>query len=97
MRIPSYIIFIILTLQVFLCLPNCSIDNPVDSNPPVMESLSDIQTFMDYYHIPGISIAIIDDFKIDTLIALGVKDNETHEPMTTETLLMAGSISKPVA
>ena len=52
---------------------------------------------MHYSLISGVSIAIINNFKIDTLIALGVKDNQTKEPMTVNTLLMAGSISKPIA
>jgi CubicO group peptidase (beta-lactamase class C family) len=52
---------------------------------------------MKHYKIPGVSVAVINDFKIDWAKAYGVKDIETNEPVTTETLFQAGSISKPVA
>jgi len=51
---------------------------------------------MKYYKVPGLSVAVIKDFKIDWARAYGVKDVETNEPVTTETLFQAGSISKSV-
>ena len=51
---------------------------------------------MKFYKVPGLSIAVIKDFKIDWARAYGVKDIETNEPVTTETLFQAGSISKSV-
>jgi CubicO group peptidase (beta-lactamase class C family) len=57
----------------------------------------DIQQRMKYYKVPGVSIAVINNFKIEWAKAYGVKDTETNEPVTTETLFQAGSISKPVA
>ncbi len=56
-----------------------------------------IQERMKYYKVPGVSIAVINDFKIEWAKAYGVKDTETNEAVTTETLFQAGSISKPVA
>jgi CubicO group peptidase (beta-lactamase class C family) len=56
-----------------------------------------IQERMKYYKVPGVSVAVINDFKIDWAKAYGVKDTETNEPVSTETLFQAGSISKPVA
>lgn len=56
-----------------------------------------IQERMKHYKVPGVSIAIIRDFKIESAKAYGVKDIETNEPVSTETLFQAGSISKPVA
>ena len=56
-----------------------------------------IQERMKYYRIPGVSIAVINDYKVEWARAYGVKDLETNEPVTTETLFQAGSISKPVA
>jgi CubicO group peptidase (beta-lactamase class C family) len=50
-----------------------------------------------HYKIPGVSIAVIKDFKVEWARGYGVKDLETNEPVTTETLFQAGSISKPVA
>ncbi len=56
-----------------------------------------IQERMKQYQIPGVSIAVINDFKVEWAKAYGMKDIETKEPVTTETLFQAGSISKPVA
>jgi len=57
----------------------------------------DIQQRMKHYKVPGVSIAVINNFKIEWAKAYGIKDTETNEPVTTETLFQAGSISKPVA
>lgn len=51
---------------------------------------------MKFYKVPGLSVAVIKDFKVDWARAYGVKDLETKEPVTTETLFQAGSISKSV-
>lgn len=56
-----------------------------------------IQGRMKHYKIPGVSIAVINNFKVEWARGYGVKDLETNEPVTTETLFQAGSISKPVA
>lgn len=51
---------------------------------------------MKFYKVPALSIAVIKDFKIEWAKTYGVKDLETNEPATTETLFQAGSISKSV-
>ena len=56
-----------------------------------------IQERMKHYKVPGVTIALIHDFKVAWAKAYGVKDIETNEPVSTETLFQAGSISKPVA
>jgi CubicO group peptidase (beta-lactamase class C family) len=56
-----------------------------------------IQERMQYYKIPGVSIAVINNFKIAWSNAYGLRDVETKEPVTVETLFQDGSISKPVA
>lgn len=56
-----------------------------------------IQERMKHYKVPGVTIAVIQDFKIAWAKAYGVKDIETNEPVSTNTLFQAGSISKPVA
>jgi CubicO group peptidase (beta-lactamase class C family) len=55
-----------------------------------------IQERMKFYKVPGVSIAVINDFKVEWARGYGVKDIETNEPVTTETLFQAASISKPV-
>jgi CubicO group peptidase (beta-lactamase class C family) len=52
---------------------------------------------MKFYKIPGVSVAVVNDGKIEWARAFGIKDVTTNEPVTTETLFQAGSISKPVA
>ena len=56
-----------------------------------------IQERMKHYKVPGVSVAVIRDYKVEWARGYGVKDIETNEPVTTETLFQAGSISKPVA
>jgi CubicO group peptidase (beta-lactamase class C family) len=68
--------------------------------PPVLikgdPSLS-LEERMKHWKAPGLSVAVVKDFKIEWARSYGVKDIETKEPVTTETLFQAGSISKPVA
>jgi CubicO group peptidase (beta-lactamase class C family) len=52
---------------------------------------------MDFHQIPGVSIAVIDNFTIAWAKGYGVKDAITKEQLTTNTLFQAASISKPVA
>src|SRR5690242_17677170 len=51
-----------------------------------------IQERLKYYKIPGVSIAVIKDFKVEWARSYGVKDLETKEPVTPETLFQAASI-----
>jgi CubicO group peptidase (beta-lactamase class C family) len=52
---------------------------------------------MELYKVPGVSIAVINDFKIEWAKGYGVKETGGNDPVTTETLFQAASISKPVA
>ncbi|OEK04747.1 serine hydrolase [Roseivirga misakiensis] len=47
--------------------------------------------------IPGMSVAFVKDGKVEWARAYGMSDVASNKPMTTETMLLAGSISKPVA
>lgn len=49
------------------------------------------------HKIPGASVAVIRDFKVEWARGYGVRDVGTREPVTERTLFQAGSISKPVA
>ena len=55
-----------------------------------------IEERMKFHKAPALSIAVIKDFKIEWAKAYGLKDLESNEPATTETLFQAGSISKSV-
>src|SRR5438105_4834833 len=52
---------------------------------------------MAHYHVPGISIAVINEGRLEWAQGYGVKQAGGDDPVTTETLFQAGSISKPVA
>ncbi len=52
---------------------------------------------MKHHNVPGVSIAVIDNFKIAWAKAYGVLDNESKNQVNTKTLFQAASISKPVA
>lgn len=55
-----------------------------------------IEERMEYYGVPGVSIAVINNGKIEWTKAYGVLDKETNSPVTEQTLFQAASISKPV-
>jgi CubicO group peptidase (beta-lactamase class C family) len=56
-----------------------------------------LQQIMERFHVPGVSIAVVKDFKIHWAKGWGVADVETGAPVKAETMFQAASISKPVA
>ncbi len=61
-----------------------------------------IQTFniierMEFYKVPGVSIAIIENGTLKWAKGYGYANTETGTKVDTETLFQAGSISKPIA
>ncbi|MCH7840503.1 MAG: beta-lactamase family protein [Planctomycetes bacterium] len=51
---------------------------------------------MKRYKVPGVSVAVISDFKIAWSKGYGIADVATEKPVDSETLFQAASISKPV-
>ena len=107
------IVFIVLLISgfcsFFLSASNNSPQDPQDKRiflienglqPAVMfdgDPSWNINQRMAFYGVPGVSIAIINDYKVDLVKHYGVTDKETNQPVNNETLFQAGSISKPVA
>jgi CubicO group peptidase (beta-lactamase class C family) len=56
-----------------------------------------LQEVMERFHVPGVSVAVIKDFKIDWAKGYGVADVATGTRVDADTLFQAASISKPVA
>jgi CubicO group peptidase (beta-lactamase class C family) len=56
-----------------------------------------MQRLLKQFNVPGVSIAVIKDFKLALAVAYGVADAEGGTPVTTRTMFQAGSVSKPVA
>jgi CubicO group peptidase (beta-lactamase class C family) len=71
-------------------LPAAVIKGAPPAGSPLTERL-------EYYRVPGLSIAVVNDGRVEWARGYGLKDATTKEPVTTETLFQAGSISKPVA
>lgn len=71
------------------------IEAPQTMSHDDLDSLS-LQALMERLHVPGISIAVVKDFKIHWARAYGVADTETGRLVDTETRFQAASISKPV-
>jgi CubicO group peptidase (beta-lactamase class C family) len=56
-----------------------------------------LQQIMEEYNVPGLSLAVIDDFKIAWAKGYGVTAAGGKSPVTLRTMFQAGSVSKPVA
>jgi len=56
-----------------------------------------LQQVMERFRVPGVSIAVIKDFKIDWAKGYGVADVESGMRVDADTIFQAASISKPVA
>jgi CubicO group peptidase (beta-lactamase class C family) len=57
----------------------------------------DIGAWMELYRVPGVSVAVIEDFQVAYTEAHGVESQNTLEPVTPQTLFQAASISKSVS
>ena len=55
-----------------------------------------LQEVMGKLHVPGVSIAVIKDFKVQWANGYGVADVKAGRPVESDTLFQAASISKPV-
>jgi CubicO group peptidase (beta-lactamase class C family) len=56
----------------------------------------DLLERMRFYHVPGVSVAVIDNERVVWAKGFGVKTFARTERVDTSTLFLAGSISKPV-
>lgn len=68
---------------------------PLGGNQAPLEMT--IEQLMDTFKVPGLSVAVIDNYKIAWAKGFGVTESGGSKPVTTHTLFQAGSISKPVA
>ena len=72
------------------------ITRPVEIGGSVSDAAL-MQQLLKKFKVPGVSIAVIKDFKVALAVGYGVADAETGTPVTTRTMFQAASISKPVA
>ena len=52
---------------------------------------------MEFYKVPGVSIAVIDRYQVEWAKAYGYRDILNYRPLTTESLFQAGALSRPLA
>src|SRR5260370_8950022 len=71
------------------------VDLPMGENQASLRI--DLLQLMKLYNVPGLSIAVIENYKIVLARGYGVIETGSSTPVTTKTLFQAGSISKPVA
>jgi CubicO group peptidase (beta-lactamase class C family) len=69
---------------------------PSDPSLPIEQTI-DLGVLMKAYDVPGVSVAVVREFRILWAKGYGVTEVGGHEPVTPTTLFLAGSISKPVA
>lgn len=55
-----------------------------------------IEERMRHYRVPGVSVAVVSDGKLEWAKGYGVREAGTNSPVTSETLFQAASVSKPV-
>jgi CubicO group peptidase (beta-lactamase class C family) len=77
-------------MAVALVLVGCS-----DSPSPA--DRADIAAWMAVHDVPGVSVAVIENFALHYVEAHGVKSEATQEPVTPQTLFQAASLSKGVS
>jgi len=81
-------------LLIALCLGNCS--GP-EAPPGLDEKLAEeIPRLMELADVPGLSLAVIRDGRILYAGAFGVRSTETGEPIDTDTIFEAASLTKTI-
>lgn len=70
---------------------NLQVDTPVNN----VFRTATLDEQLKAYHTPGLSIAVINDGKIEWARGFGIRNEKTGEPVDAETLFEAGSVSKP--
>src|SRR5271166_1755209 len=68
---------------------------PVGADQPPLQFT--LQQLMDVLKVPGLSVAVVDDFNIAWAKPYGVTEAGTTNPVTTSTMFQAASISKVVS
>jgi len=50
-----------------------------------------------HYNTPGVSVAVVNQGRIEWARGFGLRDVDSNKPVNTETMFEAGSISKAIA
>jgi CubicO group peptidase (beta-lactamase class C family) len=100
----KHLLFVLLATATFAQQPNTTADrkrlveNGLLTHVPVRGLKPwTLAERMRYHRVPGVSIAVIRNYKIDWMQGYGLADTTTRRPVTNETMFSCGSISKLVA
>ncbi len=63
--------------------------------PVVVDKKSIVERMVEY-NVPGLCIAVINNYEIEWVKSYGVKNIHTKDPITVDTIFQAASISKPL-
>ncbi|MBA3532004.1 MAG: beta-lactamase family protein [Ardenticatenales bacterium] len=78
-----------------------AVEQNLVANAIIVEGLSQgpftLAERMAHHKVPGLSVAVINEGRIEWAKGYGVLEGDNEEPVTTDTLFQAASISKPVA
>ncbi|MDP2896023.1 MAG: serine hydrolase domain-containing protein [bacterium] len=97
---------VILSLSIMSCAPGAALDieqriRSVEdgllkkNNDPLQKRMK-LADRMKHYNVPGVSIALINDFKVEWAKGYGIMEARKDRPVTPDTLFQAASVSKPV-
>jgi CubicO group peptidase (beta-lactamase class C family) len=64
---------------------------------PQWGNTSSLRERMNYYQVPGASIAVIDDYQLEWAKGYGMRKAGKHPAVTTGTMFHAGSVAKPAS
>jgi len=99
----SVVILSVLVLQVNFCLcqDNELLISKIEQGllPVVLimgEPSFSLEERMAHYKVPGVSIAVIKDYRLEWSRQYGISDADTRSPVTKQTLFNVGSLSKSV-
>jgi len=70
-------------------LPETSVTNRYGPRSTLKERMA-------HFHTPGVSIAVVNNGRIEWGRGFGVKERGKPDPVTDQTIFQAGSISKPI-
>ncbi len=92
------------TLLILICLITCSSGCLSPNTLDLDEKISRLENSllvnknildrMDHYQVPGLSIAVMNDFKLEWTRGYGVMELGGDQPVTPDTLFQAGSVAK---
>ena len=83
-------------LLVLLLAASSAPAQAVAENPRRVQISDAIIAAMKDKGVPGVSIAVVNDYRIDWADGFGLADTDDKRPVTPTTLFQAASISKPV-